>query len=138
MSDTPQKPLDPMPTEFDQWYWNGAEEGRFLGERCGSCQVFRNPPRPMCPHCHSLEKEHVELSGKGQVVSWARPVHPKSFGFDEPPIVALIDLEEGYRVLANLIDVDATEVRNDMAVRVDYLPTMKGRKLPVFRPVEEV
>ena len=50
---------------------------------------------------YGTKRELVQLSGKGKVYSWIRPVHPKPVGFSEPPIVALIDLEEGFRLVSN-------------------------------------
>ncbi len=135
MSEQAQKPVDPIPNMEDKWYWEGADRGEFLGERCTECRAFRHPPRPMCPHCHSLGREHVALSGKGVVDSWVTPVHPRSFGFDTPPLVVLVMLEEGYRVIANLLDVAPEDVAMGMPVSVDFQETSGGRKLPVFRPL---
>ena len=60
----------------------------------------------MCPACHSLEFEIIDLAGDGVVYSYAILHHPQNPAFDYPVLAALIDLDEGVRVLSNLVDVD--------------------------------
>ncbi len=134
MTDQETKPIDPIPNMEDQWYWEAADRGEFLGERCSGCHRFRNPPRPMCPHCHSVEREHVALSGRGKVEAWGAPTHPHPFGYDSPPVVALVEVEEGFRLMTGLVGVGLEDVTMGMDVTVDFLPTSGGHQLPVFRP----
>ncbi len=134
MTATETRPIDPIPNTEDHWYWEAADNGQFLGERCTDCRAFRQPPRPMCPHCHSVNREHVELSGRGKVDSWVAPTHPHPFGYDAPPVVALVELEEGYRVIATLVGVELDSVTMGMDVAVEFQPTTGGHQLPVFRP----
>lgn len=136
MSEQPVLPIDPIPNNEDYWYWEAAEREEFLGQRCVDCKAFRQPPRPMCPHCHSLKRENVPLSGKGKVVSWVMPVHPHPFGYEQPPVVALVEVEEGFRVVTNLLGVELDQVTMDLPVAVEFQPTGGGKKLPVFRPVK--
>ena len=126
--------LNPVVTLENKFFWAAADREELVGERCGNCRKFRFPPRPMCPHCHSLQREEVKLSGRGTVYSWIQPRHPMPAGFAEPPIVALIDLEEGFRFVSNLYDVALADVKPAMPVEVFFVPTMTNRKLPVFRP----
>jgi hypothetical protein len=88
----------------------------------------------MCPACHSLRRENVKLSGRGTVASWVIPRHPAPLGFAEAPIVALIELEEGIRLVSNIIEAQPDAVRNGLAVEVTFAPTRGGRAVPVFRP----
>jgi uncharacterized protein len=126
--------LKPVVTLDIKFFWDAADREELVAERCGSCQQFRFPPRPMCPHCHSLERDLVKLSGRGTVYSWIRPQHPKPVGFDEPPIVALIDLEEGFRIVSNLYGVEFEKITPALPVQVFFVPTMGNRKVPVFQP----
>jgi uncharacterized protein len=126
--------LKPVVTLDIKFFWDGCAREELLAERCTGCRKFRFPPRPMCPHCHSLEREHVKLSGRGSVYSWIRPQHPRPVGFDEPPIVALVQLEEGFRIVSNLYGVDFDKVRAGMPVEAFFVPTVGNRKVPVFRP----
>ncbi|MBI2382502.1 MAG: OB-fold domain-containing protein [Gammaproteobacteria bacterium] len=128
--------LPPVATLDIKFFWDACDREELVAERCGECHKFRFPPRPMCPHCHSLKREHVKLSGRGKVYSWIRPQHPMPVGFAQPPVVALIELDEGFRLVSNLEGVAFEDVRPGMAVEVGFAPTMKNRKVPVFRPVQ--
>ena len=125
---------DPTPTRNSAFFWEGALQGVLLAQRCTGCAEFRHPPRPMCPTCQSVKWEAVPLSGRGTVHSWMKPVHPHLPMFDEDFLVALIDLEEGLRLLSNLCDVAAEDVQNGMAVEVFFAPTAGGKAVPQFRP----
>lgn len=134
-SDT-QKPIriPPIVTPDAKFFWDGADREEFLGERCGDCGKYTFPPRPMCPHCYSLNRQHVPLSGRGTVHAWTIPRHPAPFGFKEPPVVAVIELEEGIRFVSNVVGVKPEDMKMDMPVEVCFEPTMKDHKVPVFKP----
>jgi hypothetical protein len=91
----------------------------------------------MCPHCHSLGFEIVDLEGDGVLYSYAILHHPQNPAFEYPVIGALIDLKEGVRVLSNLVDIDPENVAIGMAVSVDFRPTRHEGVVPVFRPKAE-
>jgi hypothetical protein len=126
--------MAPLVTPDSKFFWEAADQERFVGEKCGACGRFTFPPRPMCPYCSSLERKIVELSGFGTVQSWVLPRHPPAFGFQEPPIVALIELQEGIRFVANLVGVRLEDVKLDMPVAVAFEPTQGNHKVPVFKP----
>lgn len=128
-ADTPDstpKPtrLAPIVTLDAKFFWEGADREQFLGERCGQCKAFRFPPRPMCPHCHSLAREEVPLSGRGTVAGWTVPRHPMPFGFKEAPAVAIIELEQGFRFVSNVVGVPHEQLRPGLPVEVCFEPTM--------------
>ena len=125
---------DPVYTPDAAFFWDGVARGELLGQRCADCSRLVHPPRPMCPSCHSLRRETVRLSGRGKVYSWVIPRHPAPVGFAESPIVALIELEEGIRLVSNVIEVSPEKVRAGMAVEVCFAPTRGGRAVPLFRP----
>jgi hypothetical protein len=122
----------PILTEDNHFYWDAATEGRLVAQKCGGCSQLRHPPRPMCPHCHSLEFEIVDLSGDGEVYSYAMLHHPQNPAFEYPVIAALIDLPEGIRVLSNLVEVDPADITIGMLVTVDFRPTRHDGAVPVF------
>ncbi len=128
----------PRPTRDSAFFWEGVLAGRLLGQRCSGCAALRHPPRPMCPKCGSLAWQATELSGRGTVYSWMKPVHPPLPMFEPGTLVALIDLEEGVRLLSNLVDVPEAEVENGMAVEVLYVETANDGRVPVFRPLATV
>lgn len=132
---TPIRP-DPVFTPDAAFFWEGVTRGELLSQRCSNCMKITHPPRPMCPVCHSIKRETVKLSGRGIVTSWVIPRHPAPIGFAEAPIVALIELEEGIRMVSNVIDVAPDAMKNGIAVEVRYAPTKGGKAVPVFAPAK--
>ena len=129
------RPVRPAPivTEDSAAFWDAACESRLVARRCLGCLRFHHPPRPMCPHCHSLDHETVDLAGTGVVYSYALLHHPQHPAFTYPVVAALIDLDEGVRLLSNLVEVEPDAVRIGMEVEVLFEPTVDDRAVPVFR-----
>lgn len=86
----------------------------------------------MCPHCGSLEWDECELCGRGRLHSWIVSHHPTEAD-DAARIVALIELDEGIRLVSNLQDIEPADVENDIAVEVVFAD-VDGVRLPQFRP----
>ena len=129
--------LAPTVSPDTEFFWNGLREHKLLIQRCMGCQVLRQPPRAMCPVCNSLLWDTVESSGRGIVYSYVMPQHPSMPFMEYPYIVALIELDEGVRLVSNLVDVpndDPYAEYDDLRVEVDYREH-DGVLLPVFRPV---
>ena len=135
---TALKRPEPTPSRDSAFFWDGLREGKLLGQSCGGCGKLRHPPRPVCPDCGSLEWEAIPLSGRGRVHAWIKPVHPPLPMFEEGYLVALIELEEGIRILSNLCDVAPEDIENDMPVEVFYITLNEGDAcLHQFRPSPE-
>jgi uncharacterized OB-fold protein len=90
----------------------------------------------MCPVCHSHEHEIVDLSGTGQVYSYAVLHHPRSPKFTYPLVAALVDLDEGIRMVTNLVGIEPDDVRIGMPVRVTFEGTEDDGRVPVFEASE--
>ena len=116
----------------DGFFWAGVAEGRLLVRRCARCGRRQHPPSPMCPACSSVDWDAEELSGRGTVHSWIVSRHP-SAPDEAPRVIALVQLDEGVRLVSNLVDVEIDEVENDMAVEVLFTE-VDGVPLPQFRP----
>src|SRR5262249_24650494 len=125
---------DPIESRDSAFFWEGAARGELLAQACTTCGALRHPPRPMCPRCHGVERKEVRLSGRGVVYSWIVPRHPAPVGFTEPPVVALVELEEGIRIVSNVVGAAPGEVRQGLAVEVAFEPTRGGKAVPVFHP----
>jgi len=126
---------EPVATVDSRFFWEGAKNGELLIQQCDACHTLWHPPRPMCAKCHSLKLSPAKMSGRGRVYSWCMPIHPFPFGFQTPPLVALIDLEEGPRIVSNVVGVDPREMTNGIEVMVEFEPAQNGAAVPVFRPV---
>ena len=92
---------------------------RLVGEVCGTCGEKIFPPRDICPGCEAPAQEPFAFSGRGEVYSYSTVYHPPQ-GFEPfaPYTVALVRLEEGPLVAAQLTDVNADEVRIGMPVEM--------------------
>lgn len=130
------RPLRPRPALNDdnRFWFEAAAEKRLVVQRCSSCATLRHPPGPCCPHCRSLEWDTVEASGRGTVYSYVVAHHPRHPAFDYPLLVAVVELEEGTRLITNLVDVAPDDVRVGMPVTLAWLEADPDLTLPVFRP----
>ena len=105
---TPQKPL-PKATPETEAFWQGCKDGKLTLPRCGDCNQFHYYPRAVCPHCWSRNLAWEELSGKGKLYSYVISHRPAP-GFQEetPYAIAVVELDEGPRMMTNLTGVDQT------------------------------
>jgi len=132
-----QMPRPRPSTNLDnQFFFDGAKDGKLLIQKCSSCGALRHPPGPMCPACRSVEWETVEASGRGTVYSFVTNHYPQVPAFEYPLNVALIELEEGVRLISNVVGIPAEEVEIGLAVEVEFTAFDDELTLPQFRPVE--
>ncbi len=124
----------PHPSRNSAFFWEGCKRGVLLVQRCAECAELRYPPRPMCPNCQSLEHEEIELSGRATLHSWAKPVHPLLPMFELGYLIALVDLEEGPRLLSNLCDVAPEDIEIGMPLEVFFVETAEAAAVHQFRP----
>jgi hypothetical protein len=89
----------------------------------------------MCPTCHAVEYDIVDLAGTGVVYSYSILHHPQNPAFDYPVVAVLVDLDEGVRVVSNLVDIEPGEVSIGLPVRVRFEPTRDEMAVPVFAPL---
>jgi uncharacterized OB-fold protein len=126
----------PVLTADNAFYWEGAGQGRLLIQACGSCGYLCHPPSPLCPRCHRSDRITKEMSGRGHVASFIIVHHPPNPWFELPIIVATIELDEGPKVTANVLDIAVDEVDIGLPVEVSFGGTDEpGIGVPVFRPV---
>jgi uncharacterized OB-fold protein len=128
----------PIRTEDNRFFWDAAGDGRLVAQRCRGCGRLHHPPRPMCPDCHGLEQEVVDLAGTGRVYSYAVLHHPQNPQFTYPLVAALVELDEGLRMMTNLVGVGPSDVRIGMPVRVTFEATVDDGTVPVFEAVAAV
>lgn len=128
-------PLKPTASPDTEFFWAGLREGRLVIQRCADCGALRYPPRPMCPRCNSLGWDTVDASGRGTVYSFVVPQHPRYPWHDYPYVVALVELDEGVRLVSNLTGVDPDQVTIGMPVEVGFVTHDGDLVLHEFRPV---
>lgn len=103
-------------------YWREIRyRYRLIGERCSKCGSVYFPRRNICPRCGSRELTDHKLSDKGRVVSWTVVRNPpKEYEKYAPYLVSLVELDDGIRVLSQLVDVEPDEVKAGMRVEVTF------------------
>jgi uncharacterized protein len=124
----------PIPNADSLPYWKAAREGRLLIRKCGMCGSYHFMPRHLCPVCWSDKLDWVDAKGTGHVHSFTiiRRAPLAEFGAKTPYVVALIDLYEGPRMVANIVGVDALSVRVGESVKVTFEDRGDGAKVPQF------
>ena len=124
----------PMTAETEP-FWRGAAEGKFLLKRCDACQTVIWYPRGLCPECGSLETSWFEATGRGTIYTYTvvhKPMGP--WAPHVPYVTAYVELEEGPRVMSNIVGVDHSEVEVGMAVEVTFDDAGAGVALYRFQP----
>jgi uncharacterized OB-fold protein len=124
----------PRPTPETQHFWDGTAAGELLLQRCRLCDSTYFPPQPFCPECASDDVEIVRASGRAFLYSYVitRRAAP---GFEAPYVIAEVELEEGPRLLSNLVDVapEPEQLPLDLPLEVTF-ESFGEVTLPLFRP----
>ena len=130
------RPVIPAANADTKPFWDGCARDTLLLQRCSSCQAYRHPPAPICPNCLSDQHEWIPASGRGSVYTFVVVRESRARGWDKmvPYVVAVIELEEGPRMLSNLKNVEPEEVAIGMPVEVTFEELDGTTKLPLFRP----
>lgn len=118
-------------------YWEGLKQGELRIQRCQACSQAVFYPRALCPHCHSDQLEWIVASGKGTIYAYT-VAHQGfgSFAADVPFVIALVELEEGARMMSRIIDAPRERVTIGAAVSVTFEGSGEDLTLPYFRLVE--
>ncbi len=127
----------PDPDDASAPFWNACARHELILQACDDCDAIRFPPRPMCPACTSFAHSWKPASGRGRIWSWvvAHPPVLPAFADRAPYNVVVVELDEGVRMLGNLIDVPNGEIHEDIPVEVAWEDVEERVALPVWRPV---
>lgn len=133
----PARVVRPMISQDTAFFWEGTGVGELRIQRCPECHTVRHPPGPMCPSCGGSKPDHVVAAGTGEVFSYVVHHHPAVPGRSAPFVVALVELDEGVRMLGELLDVDPSQVRVGMPVELALTRVDDDLTLPNWRPRRE-
>ena len=110
-------------------YWDASNEGRLVLRKCGGCGKVHYYPRGICPFCFSTDGSWVNASGKGKVYSFS--VMERA---NPPFTMAYVTLDEGVTMMTNIIDCDFSKIKIGQDVKVVFLDSDTGQKVPMFTP----
>lgn len=133
-----QKPL-PQPTPETQHFWDGCREGKLLLQRCKDTGKPYFPPRPFSPYTGSRDVEVFEASGKARLFSYVINHRPaKGFEDEAPYAIAVVELEEGPRMMTNIVDCPQTPeaLELDMPLEVTFEKATDDISIPKFKPAK--
>jgi uncharacterized OB-fold protein len=127
----------PQPTPETQHFWDGTREHEIRLQRCDACAHAYFPPRPFCPACGNRKVSVFKASGRAWLYSYVihhRPVP----GFTPPYAIAVVQLEEGPRMMTNIVDCPQTPdaLQLDMALEPAFVKLDDEITLPLFRPAK--
>ncbi|MBP8926365.1 MAG: OB-fold domain-containing protein [Pseudomonadales bacterium] len=129
--DKPLPVLEGLSGEFYAW----CRQGELRFQRCTDCGTFRHVPRELCAQCNSFAWEWARSSGRGAVYTWTvvqRALHP-AFVDATPMAPVVVEMEEGVRLLGNMIDCAPQELAIGMSVEVEFEAVTPEVSLPRFR-----
>jgi len=125
--------LRPAISHDTAFFWEGAAKHQLLIQRCASCHALRHPPGPCCPECYSLDWDTIEAKGRGSLYSYTVHHYPPAAGWTTPPIIGVIELVEGVRLVSNVLGVGPEDLRIGEQLEVTFLDQEEGWTVPQFR-----
>lgn len=132
------RPLPQPITPEARPYWDGLREHRLMLPRCRDCGKAFFYPRVLCPFCHGAAIDWIQASGRGRLYSFeiAYQTINKAFKVKPPYVLAMVELEEGPRMMSNLINVaaDPAVLRCDMPVEIVFHQLTDDITVPLFQP----
>ena len=142
VSDSPQKPkaikrMRPVRNYDTAFFWEGVDQSELRIQRCTSCQTLRHPPAPMCPACQSLDWDYDVALGEGHIYSYVVNHYPEIPPFDYPNPVVLVELDEGTRLVSNLVGTKARDIKIGARVKAEFIEVEPGFVLHQFRALEQ-
>ena len=128
--------FEPPISEVAEPFWDATREGRLLLQWCTACARPVWYPREVCPRCLASTLEWRESQGLGVVYACTVEHKAQTRALEPPYVVALVDLDEGVRLLSNVVGCPPEWVAVGDRVRVTWEQLSDGRRLPLFEPVD--
>lgn len=128
----------PLPKSFpiSEGYWEGCRNRQLVFQQCKDCGTYRHYPRPMCPNCYSMHFHWSPVRGRGKIYSVTVTHHSAHPGFKDLPFaVVIVEMEEGLRVVGDLVNARPDEIRIGMPVEVTFDDVTEDVTLPRFREI---
>lgn len=128
--------FSPSPTGETQAYWDATRQGRLEVPRCLDCRRPFFYPRSSCPRCGSERLEQLVCTGRARLLSYVVSHRPAP-GFEGPVVIAIVELEEGPRMMTNIVGVPPDPDALPLDLPLTVLFEQRGDlAVPVFTPEE--
>jgi uncharacterized OB-fold protein len=125
----------PTPSPETAEFWSATAEGRLLLKRCNDCATVIWYPKALCPQCHSMDTSWFDAAGTGHVYSFTVSRRGEgAYREAAPYVLAYVELDEGPRLMTNIVDCDPETVSVGQRVRVVFDDTGEGSALIRFAP----
>jgi uncharacterized protein len=128
----------PRPDHASRYYWQRAADGTLVLQRCPSCRQFQFYPRALCASCAG-ETEWVDASGRGTLYTFTviRQNRSKAFAALSPYVVGIVELDEGVRMMSNIVECDIDGLTVGMPLEVLLMKAADDVGLPFWRPAAD-
>ena len=130
---TPNHPLLPEPSVLSKPFWESAAKGELRVQKCLTCGHYEWTPQAACSRCLTETLSWERCSGRGSIYSYSIVWRPQDDSFRAPYVVAIVELDEGVRMLTEIINVDPSGVEIGMPVQVAF--GRSGPPLYHFEPL---
>ena len=124
----------PVPSAVSAPSWEGLRQAQLRFQRCGDCHGITHTPAVLCAHCNSRSLGWETSAGTGAIYSWTVVWRPQMPEFVVPYAPIVVDMDEGWQMLSNLIGCDHEALDVGLGVRVDFHQLNDEITLPYFRP----
>jgi uncharacterized protein len=125
-----RKIRDPAMNPGDKPYFDAAAEGKLMLKKCNDCGEVHHYPRTLCPFCWSDKVEWVQAKGTGVIYTYSVTRR----GPPTPYCIAYVTLDEGVKLMTNIVDCDLDAIRIGQKVKVVFKKSENGTSLPMFTP----
>jgi uncharacterized protein len=126
----------PSPTALSAPFWEGCAAGKLMYQECQECRTATFPPGFSCRSCPAEQSLRWRQSrGVGKLYASSTVWRPQSPAFRTPYVAAIVELDEGYAMLSNLIDCELSSVDSGMTLRVEFVD-VGSVSLPFFTPID--
>jgi uncharacterized protein len=124
----------PYPGILSRPYWEGLAQGELRYQRCAVCGGATHTPAVLCAHCGSRQLSWEVSAGLGAIYSWTLVWRPQTPAFTVPYAPVVVDVDEGFQMLSNLVNCDHEDARVGLRVRLVLHELGEGVTLPYFEP----
>jgi hypothetical protein len=124
----------PVPSGLTSEFWEAARDHRLVRPVCSSCGRSHFTPQVACPHCLSTQWSYQPSCGTGAVYSHTTVHRPPGPGFDPPYVLAIVDVDDGWSLLTNIVDCPPEAVHIGQRVSVRFVDLGDRVSLPAFAP----